>query len=120
MLPSRVGLPAVRAAWYERVVNGRSYEFEWDEAKAAANERKHDVTFELASSIFYDARLLTVADIEHSEDEERWFSVGIARNGAVLSVVYMWSEADPAVIKIRLISARKATQAEHRHYEEGL
>jgi len=38
----------------------------------------------------------------------------------VLSVVYMWSEADPAVIKIRLISARKATQAEHRHYEEGL
>ena len=115
-----MGLPAVRAAWYERVVNGPSYEFEWDDAKAAANERKHDITFELASSIFYDARLLTVADVEHSEDEERWFSVGIARNGAVLSVVYMWSEADPAVIKIRLISARKATRAEHRHYEEGL
>jgi uncharacterized protein len=93
-----VGLPAVRAAWYERVVNGPSYEFEWDDAKAAANERKHDITFELASSISYDARLLTIADVEHSENEERWFSIGIARNGAVLSVVYMWLEADPAVI----------------------
>ena len=64
--------------------------------------------------------MLTVADVEHSETEERWFSVGIARNGAVLAVIYLWSEADPAVIKIRLISARKATQAERRQYEEGL
>jgi uncharacterized DUF497 family protein len=74
----------------------------------------------LASSVFYDPRLLIVADIEHSEDEERWFSLGIARDGAVLSVAYMWAEADPAVIEIRLISARKATQAERRQYEEGL
>lgn len=88
-------MPAVRGAWYERVVNERSYEFEWDEAKASANERKHDVTFELASSIFYDPRLLTVADLEHSEDEERWFSVGIARNGAVLSVVYSGRRPTP-------------------------
>lgn len=101
-------------------MNGRLYQFEWDEAKAVANERKHDLSFELASSIFYDPRLLTVADVEHSETEERWFSVGIARNGAVLAVIYLWSEADPAVIKIRLISARKATQAERRQYEEGL
>jgi uncharacterized DUF497 family protein len=69
---------------------------------------------------FYDARLLTLADIQHSEDEERWFCVGIARNGAVLSIVYMWSEADPAVIQDRLISSRKAMRAEDRHYEDGL
>jgi uncharacterized protein len=98
----------------------RPYLFEWDEAKAAANERNHDVSFELASSVFYDPRLLTVADLEHSETEERWFSVGIARNGAVLSVVYLWSGANPTVIKIRMISARKATQAERRQYEEAL
>lgn len=101
-------------------MNERPYQFEWDEVKAAANERKHDVTFELASSVFYDPRLVTVADIEHSATEERWFSIGIARNGTVLSVVYMWSEADPVVVKIRLISARKATQAERRQYEEEL
>ncbi|HKW97948.1 MAG TPA: BrnT family toxin [Bryobacteraceae bacterium] len=67
-----------------------------------------------------DPRLLTVADLEHGETEERWFSIGIARNGALVSVVYLWFEADPAVIKIRLISARRATQAERRKYEEGL
>jgi uncharacterized protein len=102
------------------VVSGRPFQFEWDEAKAAANECKHSVTFELASSVFYDPQMLTVADLEHGESEERWFSVGIARNGVLLAVVYLWSEADAAAIKIRLISARGATQAEYRQYEEGL
>ncbi len=98
----------------------RPFQFEWDEVKAEANARKHGVSFELASTVFHDPRLLTVADLEHSETEERWFSIGSASNGAMLSVVYLWSDADPAVTKIRLISARKATQAETRYYQEGL
>jgi uncharacterized DUF497 family protein len=101
-------------------VDGRVFEFEWSDVKAAANERKHDVTFELASSIFYDSHLLTVADLEHGDNEERWFSVGIAASGALLSVVYLWFETGPEGVKIRLISARKATRAERRQYEEGL
>jgi uncharacterized DUF497 family protein len=60
----------------------------------------------LASSVFYDPQLLTVADLDHS--------------CAVLSVVFLWSEADPAVIEIRLISARKTTQSERWQFEEGL
>jgi uncharacterized DUF497 family protein len=59
--------------------------------------------------VFYDPHLLTVADLEHDEGEERWFSVGTARSGAVLSVVYIWSETDPAATKIRPISARRST-----------
>ncbi|HVH69699.1 MAG TPA: BrnT family toxin [Candidatus Dormibacteraeota bacterium] len=98
----------------------RVFQFEWDEAKADTNARKHGVTFELASTVFYDPTLLTVADVEHSETEERWFSVGTASNGAVLAAVYLWSDADPAAIKIRLISARRATQAESAQYQEGL
>ncbi len=77
------------------MVSGFVFQFEWDDAKAAANEGKHGVTFELACSIFYDPRLLTTADLEHSESEDRWFSIGIARNGVLVSVVYLWSEADP-------------------------
>lgn len=96
------------------------FQFEWDEAKADANARKHGVTFELASTVFHDPLLLTVADLEHSDTEERWFSVGCASNGVVLSVVYLWSDADPAAASIRLISARKSTQAEARQYQEGL
>jgi hypothetical protein len=101
-------------------LNGRQFQFEWDEIKAAANVRKHGVSFELAATVFGDPRLLTAADLEHSEIEERWFSVGYASNGAMLSIVYLWSESDPATTKIRLISAREATPAEIRRYEEGL
>ena len=98
----------------------RQFQFEWDENKAAANIRKHGVNFELASSIFADPRLLSVADLEHSEAEERWFSVGCAVNGAILSVVYVWQEIDRASTKIWLISARPATRSEIRSYDENL
>lgn len=74
----------------------------------------------MASTVFSDPNLLTVADVEHSEAEERWFSVGSAANGVLLSVVYLWSDAGSAAIKIRLISARRATPAEGRQYEEVL
>jgi uncharacterized DUF497 family protein len=100
-------------------VSGRQFQFEWDEVKATNNVRKHGVSFELAGTIFHDPRLLTVADLEHSEAEDRWFSVGCASNGALISVVYLWSDTSPAVTKIRLISARKATPAEIRYYQEG-
>ncbi|MGB7591758.1 MAG: BrnT family toxin [Terriglobia bacterium] len=100
-------------------MNDRQFQFEWDEIKAAANVRKHGVSFELASTVFNDPRLLTIADPEHSEAEERWFSVGCASNGAMLSIVYLWSESDPGTTKIRLIMARQATRNEIRHYEES-
>lgn len=61
-----------------------------------------------------------MADLEHSESEERWFSIGCASNGVILSVAYLWSEADTAATKIRLISARRATQTEIRYYQEGI
>jgi uncharacterized protein len=101
-------------------VGAQPFQFEWDEVKADANAHKHGVTFELSSTVFYDPNLLTVADLEHSSIQERWFSVGCAGNGAMLSVVYLWWDADPAAINIRVISARKATQIEIRHYQDGL
>jgi uncharacterized DUF497 family protein len=77
-------------------VDGRQFQFEWDPIKANANVRKHGVAFELARTVFNDERLLTVADLEHSETDERWFSIGCASSGVMLSVVYLWSDADPA------------------------
>ena len=100
-------------------MNDRQFQFEWDEIKAAANVRKHGVSFELATTVFHDPRLLTLADLEHSEIEERWFSIGWASNGAILSLVYLWGESDSAITKIRLISAREATQIEIRRYQES-
>jgi uncharacterized protein len=102
------------------VVNGRPFQFEWDEVKAGAYIRKHGITFELASTIFFDPNVLTVADVDHSETEDRWSSVGIAANGVLLAVVHLWSDGDPAVIKVRLISGRRATQSECGQYQEAL
>ena len=97
----------------------RQYQFEWDEKKAAENVFKHGVSFELASTIFTDPGLLTVPDLEHSRTEERWFSIGSASDGKVLFVVYLWSESEPPTAKVRVISARQATPAEIRQYEES-
>jgi uncharacterized DUF497 family protein len=94
--------------------------FEWDELKAAANLQKHGVTFELAASVFYDPQVLTVFDSEHSLSEDRWFSIGAARNGAVLSLAYLWTELEPGLVKVRLISARRSTPKEVARYFEGL
>jgi uncharacterized DUF497 family protein len=101
-------------------VDARQFQFVWDDGKALANLRNHGVAFEVARTVFNDPRLLTVADLEHSDIEDRWFSVGCAGNGAMLSVVYLWSEVDPATTKIRLISARKATRTEVLHYQEAI
>lgn len=97
----------------------QQFQFEWDEAKAAANLRKHGVSFELASSIFGDPRILTLADTTHREYEERWFSIGVANNGTPMSVAYLWKDVGSGLIRIRLITARKATATEIRHYTES-
>jgi hypothetical protein len=101
-------------------LNERQFLFEWDDNKANANLRKHDVSFELSCLVFRDPRLLTIPDLEHSETEERWLSIGSAGSGGFLSVVYLWLESEPMATKIRLISARKATKNEIRQYEENL
>jgi uncharacterized DUF497 family protein len=102
------------------VVKERPLQFEWDEVKADANLRKHGIAFELASTIFFDPNLLTVADVEHSETEDRWFSIGIAANGVLLSIVYLWLDGDPAATRVRLISARTSAPSEFGQYQEAL
>ena len=45
--------------------------------------------------------MLSLADLEHSDTEDRWLSIGLASNGAILFIVYLRSESDPASTKIR-------------------
>jgi hypothetical protein len=87
-------------------------QFEWDEAKSAANLRKHGVSFEESSTVFGDPQALTIYDQEHSDQEDRYVSIGFAASGRFLVVVY--TERDEA---IRIISGRKATLTERRQYE---
>jgi uncharacterized DUF497 family protein len=81
---------------------------------------QHVLSFDLARTFFNDPRLLSIADQEHSDAEERWFSIGCASNGMMLSAVYVWLEGYAATTRIRMISARKATQNEIREHQESL
>jgi uncharacterized DUF497 family protein len=56
------------------------YQFEWDAAKARQNARKHRVTFERGATIFSDQNALSLFDEEHSQDEDRWVTLGLDRN----------------------------------------
>ena len=87
--------------------------FEWDSHKAEANLRRHGVSFEEAQTVFTDPLSITLADPDHSEDEERFIDIGMSDNRRVLVVVYT-----ERVQRIRLISARQATSAERKQYEE--
>jgi hypothetical protein len=89
-------------------------EFEWDSEKAAANVRNHRVAFEEASSVFGDSLAITFRDPDHSGGEVRWLTFGISRGGLLLVVSHTYRGK-----RVRLISARRATRAERKIYEEG-
>ncbi|HEY9897507.1 MAG TPA: BrnT family toxin [Candidatus Sericytochromatia bacterium] len=88
-------------------------QFEWDERKAAINYRKHGISFNEARTVFNDPLSITIADPEHSSNEERYLDIGLSAEGRVLVVIYTERAS-----KIRLISCRKATPKERKIYEQ--
>jgi uncharacterized protein len=90
--------------------------FEWDPVKAAANLRKHQVSFEEAKTVFYDEFARQFFDEEHSVEEERFIMLGMSSNARLLVVCHC-ERAEGEVI--RIISARKATRGEAAFYRGG-
>ena len=88
-------------------------QFEWDPAKASANESAHEVSFVEASEVFDDDHSSTVPDPDHSERENRYLIFGCSKVGKYLVVSY--TERDD---RIRLISARTMTPRERKAYEQ--
>ena len=88
-------------------------DFEWDPKKAVANEEKHGVTFEEAAEVFADDHSSTVADPDHSAEEERFLMFGASKASRFL-VVSFTDRGD----KIRIINARPMTPSERRAYEQ--
>lgn len=85
-------------------------EFEWDDGKERLNIQKHGISFETAARVFGDENRIEIYDKEHSIEEDRYITIGLA--GDVLFVVY--TERVP---RIRLISARLASARERRLYD---
>ena len=83
--------------------------FEWDEEKARRNREKHGISIETAAYVFRDEYYIEMYDFEHSIEEDRYIAIGMV--GDLLFVVF--TERGE---RIRLISARLATEGERRLY----
>ena len=69
----------------------RRSDFEWDAEKDKANQEKHDVSFSEAQYAFADPNRVIAKDMEHREDEERFYCFGIV-NGGILTVRFTYRD----------------------------
>ena len=92
-----------------------SMTFVWDEEKNESNIRKHHISFYVAAAVFDDQQRIEFPDIRHSEEEERYITIGLVHD--VLTVVYCdRPNARTGNVDTRIISARKATKTERTAY----
>jgi uncharacterized protein len=87
--------------------------FEWDDRKEAENQKKHNVSFEEAQTVFFDDDAIQFWDENHSQTEERFLMLGVSNRLRILLVVHCYREDEST---IRIISARKATRNEKKIY----
>lgn len=94
------------------------YNFDWDPAKAESNVNKHDVAFERAATVFRDPNAISIFDDEHSEDEERWLTLGLDSGGSLIVVHHTFTNVDEESCSVRIFSARTATKTESKQYDK--
>ena len=93
--------------------------FVWDENKNEANIRKHKISFNVAAAVFDDPQRIEFPDVLHSEDEERYITIGLVRD--ILTVVYCDRDnPETGDVDIRIISARMATKTEIAAYNNNI
>lgn len=109
VIPRSFGVHTAYVHW-----NMREIEFEWDPKKAKSNLKKHGVSFEEASTAFWDDHALVIDDPDHSLEEERFVLLGLSSNVRLATVVHCFRSADDV---IRIISARRATPGEQSSYQ---
>ena len=87
--------------------------FSWDARKAKQNSKKHKVSFEEGSTVFFDEKAIEFFDPDHSKNEDRFLMLGVSWRLRVLVISY-WLRKKGT--EIRIISARKATKKEEQFY----
>jgi len=96
------------------------YHFSWDPLKARQSIRKHGVAFDRAATVFHDPDALSDFDALHSQQEDRWITMGLDHTGTLLVVCHTYQDMSESSAKIRVISARKATRTEAKQYRKGV
>ena len=90
-------------------------EFEWDKVKAAANLKKHGVSFKEAKTVFDDSLAVIFSDEAHSTDEFREIIIGHSQRGRLLMIAFTERQGN-----VRIISARPTTRQEREDYEQNI
>ncbi|NQZ11156.1 MAG: BrnT family toxin [Algicola sp.] len=90
--------------------------FDWHAEKETKNIKKHGISFEEARSVFFDEFAVQFFDQDNSETEDRFLMLGMIIETNLLIVCHC--ERDDGNT-IRMISARKATKKESKHYHRG-
>ena len=88
-------------------------QFEWDSRKEKTNIKKHGISFDEASTAFYDENAIEFFDPDHSENEDRFILLGINIKLRVVVVCHCWRKSETV---IRIFSARKADIDETNEY----
>jgi len=116
LLPARLIPPfdAFPGPANQRIFSAMSFTFEWDDAKALENLKKHGISFSEASTVFADPLARTISDPLHSAEEGRFVILGQSGLQHNLVVVHTYRGEI-----IRIISARPATPGERKDYERG-
>jgi len=89
-------------------------EIEYDSREAAANLKKHGVSFEEAEAALFDPLALSIEDTD-AEGESRWLLIGMVGRMQILTVIYTL-RGD----RIRIISARRSTKRELQEYAQRI
>jgi uncharacterized protein len=98
-----------------RMTRGKATsDVEWDETKNRLNQKKHNVSFEEAATVFVDPLGITINDPDHEVTERRFISIGESFRRRLLVVSYT-----ERANKIRIINGRKPTKRERRAYDEA-
>jgi uncharacterized DUF497 family protein len=79
---------------------------------------KHKIDFDSAVSVFKDKDAISLFDDEHSENEDRWVTIGMDFETRTLVVVHTFIALDKDNCNVGVISARKATKNEQKIYTE--
>ncbi|ARU31421.1 hypothetical protein CAP31_06835 [Sulfuriferula sp. AH1] len=88
--------------------------FEWDDGNARKND-KHGVSMAESEQVFFNAPLLMIADIKHSQDESRYHALGKTDEGRTLHITFTLRNEGTS---IRVISARDMHRKERTIYEQ--
>ena len=89
-------------------------QFEWDLEKSIINLDKHGISFQDATTVFRDPLSYTFYDPDHSDDELRFLTFGLASSGKLILVSHTERENS-----IRIISARELNKQERKFFKKG-